>query len=177
MEVCHCSNCSIRAGAQVRRSALSGPHFQPSAPRSAISSSRDGSAGDSGFIESLNRTLILLSRRIYRPDFAKLPTQPGQRRNYLIYFALQRTGAGHTAARSCCNSSAAAENKCGAAWAPHSTCIARLAISPLACPRPRCAFCAFRASGTARAPSISQEQRSGRSAHRRGCPSPCTPPW
>src|ERR1019366_9084259 len=47
---------------------------------SAISSSRDGSAGESGFIESLNRTPIPMSRKIYGPDFAKPPTQPGQRR-------------------------------------------------------------------------------------------------
>src|ERR1019366_443642 len=46
---------------------------------SAISSSRDGSAGESGFIESLNRTPIPMSRKIYGPDFAKPPTQPGQR--------------------------------------------------------------------------------------------------
>ncbi|HEY5065772.1 MAG TPA: hypothetical protein VIJ04_13220, partial [Xanthobacteraceae bacterium] len=45
----------------------------------AISSSRDGSAGESGFIESLNRTPIPMSRKIYGPDFAKPPTQPGQR--------------------------------------------------------------------------------------------------
>src|ERR1019366_612441 len=48
---------------------------------SAISSFRDGSAGDAGFIESLNRTPTPMSRKIYGPDFAKPPTQPGQRRN------------------------------------------------------------------------------------------------
>ena len=36
-EACRCSSYSIRAGAPVRRSALSGTHFQPSAPRSAQS--------------------------------------------------------------------------------------------------------------------------------------------
>src|ERR1019366_5063000 len=46
---------------------------------SAISSFRDGSAGEAGFIESLNRTPTPMSRKIYGPDFAKPPTQPGQR--------------------------------------------------------------------------------------------------
>jgi hypothetical protein len=53
---------------------------------SAISSSRDGSAGESGFIESLNRTPIPMSRKIYGPDFAKPPTQPRQKRNIFLFW-------------------------------------------------------------------------------------------
>src|ERR1019366_3066482 len=45
---------------------------------SAMSSSRDGSAGESAFIESLNRSPIPMSSKTYRLDFAKTPTQPGQ---------------------------------------------------------------------------------------------------
>src|ERR1019366_3483640 len=45
---------------------------------SAMSSSRDGSAGESAFIESLNRSPIPMSSKTYKLDFAKTPTQPGQ---------------------------------------------------------------------------------------------------
>src|ERR1019366_8220863 len=45
---------------------------------SAMSSSREGPAGESAFIESLNRSPIPMSSKTYRLDFAKTPTQPGQ---------------------------------------------------------------------------------------------------
>src|ERR1017187_10308695 len=43
-----------------------------------MSSSRDGPAGESAFIASLNRSPIPMSSKTYRLDFAKTPTQPGQ---------------------------------------------------------------------------------------------------
>ena len=89
------------------------------------------------------------------------------------------TGGRRTAARSCCNSSAAAQNKCGAQRAPHIAWILSLdsklfdhAGSHL---RPRRSFGAFRASGTARVSSTPQERRSDRSARRRRCRSPGRP--
>src|ERR1017187_9310492 len=97
-------------------------------------------------------------------------------RNCLIYFALQRTGAGRTAARLSRNASPAAKNTCGAERAPHAAYIAWLPITLFAFPHPRRSSCASRASGTARARGISQEQRSDRSAHKRDYRQQRTPP-
>ena len=52
---------------------------------SAMSSSRVGPAGESAFIESLNRSPIPMSSKTYRLDFAKKPAQPGQEQNISDY--------------------------------------------------------------------------------------------
>ena len=115
------------------------PHFRARSSRPgrrALDSRRGGAGRHAGACEGHAHRRVAALCRSPAPNSRSAPGRAS---------IWSSTGAGRTAARSCCNSSAAAENKCGAEWAPHATYIARLPITLM--PRPAPKILILRVSG------------------------------